>query len=236
MKSAGRRSGSTTRAVERRHLLGGLEEFPVLVLGPQQPDDHRDGGSARIKGIENDLEFAVTNAFTLSTNFTFLDPRLTQAVCGSAGVTVCPGINDTVNHGGPLPFSGEPWIGPTAPAGANLPVTPKFKGNAVARYAFDEVSGWRPFSQLSWVYQTQTTPALLRYQEENIGKMPAYGLVDFVVGAHTNTTQVQLLVTNVMDRLAELTRFTQTNPQNDNQPYVIPAQPRTIYLKFGQKF
>ena len=60
--------------------------------------------------------------------------------------------------------------------------------------------------------------------------------MDFVVGAHTDTTQVQLLVTNVMDRLAELTRFTQTNPQNDNQPYIIPAQPRTIYLKFGQKF
>ncbi len=212
------------------------KNFQFSFLGPNSLTIIENGGSARIKGIENDLEFAVTNAFTLSTNFTFLDPRLTQAVCGTAGVTVCPGINDTVNHGDPLPFSGEPWIGPTAPAGANLPVTPKFKGNAVARYAFDEVSGWRPFSQLSWVYQTQTTPALLRYQEENIGKMPAYGLVDFVVGAHTNTTQVQLLVTNVMDRLAELTRFTQTNPQNDNQPYVIPAQPRTIYLKFGQKF
>jgi hypothetical protein len=117
-----------------------------------------------------------------------------------------------------------------------LPVTPKFKANAVARYGFDEVAGWKPFTQLSWVYQTQTTPALLRYQEENIGKMPAWALMDYVLGAHTDTSQVQLVVTNVLDRVAQLSRFTQTNPANDNQPYIIPAQPRTIYLKFGQKF
>jgi hypothetical protein len=39
-----------------------------------------------------------------------------------------------------------------------------------------------------------------------------------------------------LDRRAELTRFAQTNPVNDNQPYIIPAQPRTFYIKFGQKF
>lgn len=33
-----------------------------------------------------------------------------------------------------------------------------------------------------------------------------------------------------------LTRFTQCHPVDNNQSYFIPAQPRTIYIKFGQKF
>jgi len=45
-----------------------------------------------------------------------------------------------------------------------------------------------------------------------------------------------LVVTNVADRRAQLSRFTQTSPSNDNQVYIIPAQPRTIAIKFGQKF
>jgi hypothetical protein len=61
----------------------------------------------------------------------------------------------------------------------------------------------RPFAQVSWVWQTQTSP---------------------------------LVVTNVADRRAELSRFAQSNPVTDNQPYVIPAQPRTIAIKFGQRF
>jgi outer membrane receptor protein involved in Fe transport len=212
------------------------KNFQFSFLGPNSLTIIENGGSARIKGMENEIEWAATNALTLSTNFTFLDPRLTQSICGTAGVTVCPGVNDTVNGGNALPFSGTPWIGPTAPAGSNLPVTPKFKANVVARYVFDEVAGWKPFGQLAWVYQTQTLPLLLRYQEENVGMQPAYGLLDFAAGAHLDKTMVQLVITNVADRRAELTRFNQTNPQNDNQTYIIPAQPRTIAIKFGQKF
>jgi hypothetical protein len=43
-------------------------------------------------------------------------------------------------------------------------------------------------------------------------------------------------VTNVTDRRAQLSRFVQTVPGIDNQVYIIPAQPRTVAIKFGQKF
>jgi outer membrane receptor protein involved in Fe transport len=212
------------------------KNFQFSFLGPSSLTIIENGGSARIKGIENEIEWAATSALTLSTNFTFLDPRLTQNVCGEVGVTNCPGVNPAVNNGGAQPFTGTPWIGPEAPAGSNLPVTPKFKANVVARYAFDDVAGWKPFSQLSWVYQTQTLPLLLRNQEQNVGMQPAYGLVDFAAGVHTDKTMVQFFVTNVADRRAELTRFNQSNPSNDTQTYIIPAQPRTFAIKFGQKF
>jgi iron complex outermembrane receptor protein len=234
--------GWKTQWLDRRLRWNGAvfwedwKNFQFSFLGPNSLTIIENGGSARIKGIENEIEFAATNNLTLSTNFTFLDPVLTEAVCGQAGVTVCPGINTNVNHGNPLPFTGTPWIGPEAPAGTNLPVTPKFKANVVARYAFNEMGGWKPFSQLAWVYQTKTTPLLLLNQEQNVGTQPAYGLLDFAAGASMDKTMIQLFVTNVTDKRAQLTRFNQTNPSNDNQTYIIPAQPRTIAIKFGQKF
>jgi len=205
------------------------KNFQFSFLGPNSLTIIENGGNARIKGIENELEWAATSQLTFTTSFTFLDPRLTQNYCGTAGVTNCP------TQVTPEAF-GPPLIGPQAPAGTNLPVTPKFKGNIVARYTFQEVDGWEPFSQLSWIYQTQTAP-LLRVDEANIvGMQPAFGLVDLVLGMHDSNTTAQLVVTNLADKRAELTRFAQTNPAVDNQAYVIPAQPRTIYLKFGQKF
>ena len=161
---------------------------------------------------------------------------LTQNICGPVGVTVCPGPNVTVSHGGPQPFTGTPFIGPTAPAGTNLPVTPKFKANAVVRYEFDELAGWKPYGQISYVYQTKTSPLLLLNQLQNVGMQPSYGMMDMAVGGSRDKTTIQLFVTNVTDKRAQLTRFNQTNPSIDNQTYIIPSQPRTIALKFGQKF
>jgi outer membrane receptor protein involved in Fe transport len=205
------------------------KNFQFSFLGPNSVTIIQNGGNARIKGIENEIEWAATNALTLSTSFTFLDPRLTQDYCGTAGVTSCP------NQVTPEAF-GPALVGPLAPAGTNLPITPKFKGNVIARYTFNEVGGWKPFGQASWVYQTKSTPTLKLDQARNIGVQPAYGLVDLMGGATLNKSTIQLIVTNVADRRAQLSRFAQTNPSNENQPYIIPAQPRTFAIQFGQKF
>jgi iron complex outermembrane receptor protein len=203
--------------------------FQFSFLGPNSVTIIENGGNATIKGIENEFEWQATNALTLSTSFTFLDPRLTENYCGQAGVTYCP--NQVTNEA-----FGAPIIGPLAPSGTNLPITPKFKGNVIARYLFDEVRGWKPFAQASWVYQTQSTPTLKIDQARNIGMQPAYGLVDAVGGATMDRSTIQLIVTNVADRRAELSRFTQTNPTVENQPYIVPTQPRTFTIQFGQKF
>jgi len=47
----------------------------------------------------------------------------------------------------------------------------------------------------------------------------------------------QLALTNVTDKRAQLTRFVECATTTCGpQPYAIPTQPRTIALKFGQKF
>ncbi|GAC1300763.1 MAG: TonB-dependent receptor [Steroidobacteraceae bacterium] len=205
------------------------KNFQFSFLGPNSVTIIENGGNARIKGIENEIEWAATNALTLSTSFTFLDPRLTENYCGKAGVTSC------ANQVNPETFQ-PALIGPLAPAGTNLPITPKFKGNVIARYSFNEVAGWKPFGQVSWVYQSQSAPTLKIDQARTLGVQPAYGLVDLMGGAQLDKTTIQLIVTNVADRRAQLSRFAQTNPDNENQPYVIPAQPRTYAIQFGQKF
>jgi iron complex outermembrane receptor protein len=204
------------------------KNFQFSFLGPNSLTIIENGGNARIKGVENEIEWQATSALALSTSFTFLDAKLTENYCGVAGVTNCPNLVTKTSF--------ATVVGPQAPAGTNLPITPRFKGNVIARYSFDEVAGWKPFAQTSWVYQSQSTPTLKVYQAQIVGKQPAYGLVDFTAGATLNKSTIQLIVTNVADRRAQLSRFVQTNPNHDNQPYVIPAQPRTIAIQFGQKF
>ena len=234
--------GWKTQWLDRRLRWNGAafwedwKNFQFSFLGPNSLTIIENGGSARVKGIENEIEFAATHNLTLSSNFTFLDPVLTQNICGTAGVTNCPGVNPAVNHGNPQPFNGLVWKGPEAPKGSNLPVTPKFKANVVARYVFGDMNGWKPFAQAAWVYQTKTTPLLLRNQLQNVGTQPAYGLLDLAGGASLQNMTFQVFVSNATDKRAQLTRFNQTNPSNDNQTYIIPAQPRTLAIKFGQKF
>jgi hypothetical protein len=47
---------------------------------------------------------------------------------------------------------------------------------------------------------------------------------------------IQLIIDNVADRRAELNRFTPCTVGVCSRPYAIIAQPRTIGIKFGQKF
>jgi outer membrane receptor protein involved in Fe transport len=74
--------------------------------------------------------------------------------------------------------------------------------------------------------------------------MPSWALVDLRLGATYDKITGELFITNVFDRLAQLSRFTQTAPTKfdgsptpvDTQPYIVPAQPRTIGLKVGMRF
>ncbi len=56
--------------------------FQFSFLGLNSVTIIENGGNARIKGIENEFEWAATSNLTLSTSFTFLDPRLTENYCG----------------------------------------------------------------------------------------------------------------------------------------------------------
>ncbi|MHB8813217.1 MAG: TonB-dependent receptor [Steroidobacteraceae bacterium] len=208
------------------------DNFQFSFLGPNSVTEIANGASARIKGVETSIDWLPIHNLTLSTDLTLMDPVLTQNYCTQIGVTSCP--ND-VTYG---PFlQGGQLNGPLAPTGTNLPVTPKFKANIVARYSLPLTDNWNSYAQLSGMYQTKTAPVMRVDEAQVIGDMPAYALFNVKIGADSaNGMHADFYVSNVLNRLAQLSRFTETNPRIDNQVYIVPAQPRTFGIEFGQDF
>jgi iron complex outermembrane receptor protein len=208
------------------------KNFQFAFLGANSVTEIANGGSARIKGIESNLEWLATRHLLLSTDFTLMNPILTTNYCGQIGVTSCPNL---ITKGDFLP--GGQIVGPIAPAGTNLPVAPKFKGNIIARYSFDTIGNWKPYGQVSAMYQNQTAQVLRRDQAAVVGNLPAYALVNLKIGVDgANGMHMDFFITNLMNRLAQLSRFTESNPSLDNQVYILPTQPRTFGVEFGQDF
>jgi outer membrane receptor protein involved in Fe transport len=67
-------------------------------------------------------------------------------------------------------------------------------------------------------------------------RLPAYALFDLSTGLGRNNSSLELTITNVTDKRAQLTRYVECATTTCNQPYVIPTQPRTVVIKFAQKF
>ncbi|HUO80594.1 MAG TPA: TonB-dependent receptor [Steroidobacteraceae bacterium] len=213
-------------------------DFQFSFLGPNSLTIITNGGTARIRGIENELEWSVGGGVMLSLNASLLDPRMTTNYCGvtnpdNGQAVTTADCTYTYHDSAGNVVQGGPST-PQAPAGSNLPIAPKFKGNAVARYNFSMSGEWDGSVQAAYVYQTQVAPALKTADVAIVGMQPAYGMLDLSGGVEHNGLHVELFITNVTDKRAEYSRFVQSN--NALQPYVIPAQPRTVGLKFGQKF
>jgi iron complex outermembrane recepter protein len=208
------------------------KNFQFSFLGPNSVTEIANGGNARIKGVENSLEWLATSNLLVSTDFTFIDPVLTTNYCGQIGVTYCP---NQVTTGDYLP--GGQIVGPIAPSGSNLPVAPKFKGNIIARYSLPTIGNWKPYGQATAMYQDETAQVLRRDQAAVVGNLPAYALVNLKLGADSaNGMHVDFFISNLMNRLAELSRYTDSDPSLNNQVYILPAQPRTFGIEFGQDF
>ena len=191
--------------------------FQFSFLGENSVTIIKNGGNARIRGVETSVDWLPVNNLLVSANFTLLDPVLTQNYYGCL-----PGTVDCTE---------------TAPSGANLPVTPKFKGNVVLRYSPALGDNWKPYGQLSAMYQSQTAPVLLTSQAQVLGNMPAYALMNLKLGADSaGGLHMDLFINNLMNRRAQLSRFTESNPSTDSQVYIVPAQPRTFGIEFGQDF
>lgn len=197
------------------------KNFQFSFLGANSVTIIANGGNARIRGIENTVEWVPVRNLFVSTNFSFTDPVLTSNYYGCIpGTPPCT----------PLPPV-------QVPSGTNLPVAPKFKGNVVIRYTLPMIGDWKPYAQLAGMYQSETASALLLTQNAVYGNLPAYALFNLKIGANAgNGMHVSLFISNLMNRLAQYSRFTESNPSLNSQVYILPAQPRTFGVEFGQSF
>ena len=198
--------------------------FQFSYLGQNSLTIITNAGQARIDGLETDLEFAATQSLTLTGGFSLLDAKLTQTFCGDP--TVC-------NKTGFDPTTYEQY----AVAGTRLPVTPKFKGNVTARYSFP-IGSYKGDVQASAVYVGERTTDLRTLAANALGDEPAYTVVDFSAGVEMHGFHYQLYLSNAFDRRAVLNRYAECDVLlcGAIAKYDVPNQPRTIGVKFGQKF
>ncbi len=175
-------------------------------------------GGARARGIEGDLAWRDPSGFSLIANGTYVDAKLTT----------------------PL-FTGKPT--PSAPAGTKLPLTPTFKGSLTARYEFDTGS-WRSHVQTAVSYIGDRTRTLPVADSRKLGISPAYTQIDASIGATRGGTTFELYVRNLNDVRGEQSRSAQCNINYCGPSSFDPVgeiyrnynQPRTIGLRYGQRF
>jgi outer membrane receptor protein involved in Fe transport len=195
------------------------KNFQFAYLGANALTIIANAGNAEIRGIESELEFAVTEGLTLSGGFSLLDAKLTQTYCDNYPACLAP------NYEG------------YAPSGTRLPVTPRFKGDITARYTFP-VAQYKGNVQVSGVYVGTRNSDLRVVAADELGNEPAYAVADVSAGLEINKLTFDLYVNNVADKRAVLDRYAECDIQQCGQiaVYDVPNQPRTIGLKFGEKF
>ena len=157
--------------------------------------------------------------------------------------TSCPNqLSGSANS--PISYAdGTTVLGPYAPKGTRLPGVPRLKTNLIGRYNFSIASDWTAHAQASrrlpGCLGAAPVPGFYQHGpagQQHLGELPPYTLLNLAFGVDRNGTQMEVRLDNAINTLGELTRFAACTPTSCNQPYVIPVQPRTVWLQFGQRF
>lgn len=202
-------------------------DFQFSIVGANGLTEIKNAVSAEIKGAETDFSFAVMHGLTINGAASYADAKLKGTYCGKlddAGepITSCPVDLDVYPD--------------RAPDGQRLPVTPKFKANLTARYEFD-LNGYDAFVQGAVVGQTSAWADLRTFAREVLGKQAGYITTDVSAGLGRDSWTVSAYVKNLNDSRASLYRSTEcVEAICGGEVYSVPLQPRTIGVKFGQKF
>ncbi len=123
-----------------------------------------------------------------------------------------------------------------APKGTRLPVTPKVKINATARYDF-QLAQNEAFLQGALGYQSGTTTSLTPTDAVVIGPTKAFATVDFSAGVKLGGFSFSAYVQNAFDKRGILSKNITCAPNLCGAfARVYPTQPRIFGLKLGTKF
>ncbi len=220
------------------------DDFQFNILGANGLTQIKNANSARIDGLESQLNWQATYNLNLSAGIALYDAKLTANYCGFTdangnAVTDCPA--GTIN-----PQTGDPVTGPQAPKGTQLPITPRFKGNLIARYAFS-LGNSDAFVQAAIVHVGSRTTDLRLEERSLLGNLPAYTTADISAGIQKSNWSVNLYINNVFDKRAALYKFTECGVQvcaahdvvaqyPNGQVYTGYSQPRTLGVRFKQDF
>jgi len=175
-------------------------------------------GGARTRGLEGDLTWRAENGLSINAAATVVHAALTT----------------------PL-YTGSTT--PSAPDGQKLPLTPRFKGSSTLRYEFP-VGATQAHVQLAGAYVGERNAVLVAADQQRTGVLPGYFSLDAAAGGAKGDMTYELFVRNVTDSRGQQSRAAECNihycgPSSADpvgEIYRIYTQPRTIGIRFGQKF
>jgi outer membrane receptor protein involved in Fe transport len=199
-------------------------------LGANGLTEIRNAGVARIRGVEMDAGFRA-DGFSLNAGFSYNDAKSQRDFCKIANATF-----DCTTAGNEL----------LAASGSRLPVTAKFKGNAIARYEFP-VADWDGHVQFAVNYIGDRRSDLRPVQNAIKGNLDAYTTADFAVGVKNETLAIEAFATNLFDtrgvvntgvQCIETTCGTGVTPTTPTGGafYDVLIKPRIIGVKFSRDF
>ena len=187
------------------------DDFQISFQGANGITQVDNGPSARVNGIETQLQWLPTDNLLISASAAFYDSELK---------------NDYKNNDGTI----------NAPKGTTLPITPKFKGNLVARYGFN-LGSFDAHVQGALTHAGKSRARLRLSDYAVIGDSEANTMVDLSAGLSKDNYSLELFVQNAGNEDAVLYKTAQcADSVCGVQAYGIRPQPRTIGLKFTQKF
>jgi iron complex outermembrane receptor protein len=214
------------------------KNFQYSFLGQNSFTIVRNAGAARIKGAEQQLEWAPARGLSVTLAATELDPKLTQPFCYDVDPST----------GAPLPPGTCPAYDAVS-TGTQLPSVPKFKGDATVRYTFPlGTADLQGYGQAAYSYTGAANSALAPYQNALIGSVPAYGLLDLMFGVNKGNFSAELFASNALDNRAQSYRFGECTIVGGAQTFIAGVtvcgdkpmativQPRTIGVRFSQSF
>jgi iron complex outermembrane receptor protein len=206
---------------------GNWDDFQFSFLGENGLTNLTNAGSATLEGVEMDLQWAVTDSFSLFGGLALQKAELAEDFCLTLGT-----------DGKPLPeaacVANEP--ADFAPSGTRLPTTPRFKGNLTGRYEFP-MAGMDGHFQGSIVHNGNSRSALLPSESDVLGEQQAYTLVDFSFGVDKDKWAAELFIDNLFDERKALSNYSECSTDTcGGIVYSIMTRPRTMGLRFSQKF
>lgn len=202
-------------------------QFQFSFLGQNGLTEIKNAPQARIKGIESDISLRPDEHWTMTASTAYTSAKLAANYCGvidpATGLdTDCPNALD------PNP--------PQAPIGTQLPVTPKFKANALVRYEWP-IGAFNAHIQGVVAYQDGAWGDLRVVERSILGRQKSFASVDLAAGIAKDNWTAEILVKNVGDTLGDTYRYAECAIATCGvQTYQTPIQPRTIAIRFGQRF
>jgi iron complex outermembrane recepter protein len=211
------------------------KKFQYSFLGLNSFTEIHNGTDAKINGIETDVSYS-GGGLTLNAAAAYTDAKTKHNICFfDSPLADC---SDMSSDGYPNFVA--------APKGTRLPVTPKFKASATARYSW-YLGGYKTHVQAGIAYQssaraTLRTQALFvpywfddrRDPNDILGRIKSSTLVDLAAGMDLKSFTTELFITNLFDERNELTRYTACS--SCLRSIMVPGRPRTIGIRVGARF